>query len=158
MVGAVHTPQQVAQMGLHTVFIDLSSLSFLCIHNSIKGNGATETGGSDAVRTIRGGTPLGMEGSLSMKSASEGTGKRVADSGLGSGSGASSGGGTGGRAAGGDDGVCAFCQDDDEVMMCPLCSCRRCFGKQDPSLALLCEVRMVCLSVFLLESDGDGCS
>ncbi|CAM9132709.1 unnamed protein product, partial [Sphacelaria rigidula] len=36
-------------------------------------------------------------------------------------------------------GPCAFCQDDDEVMMCPLCSCRACFGKQDPHLALLCE-------------------
>lgn len=103
--------------------------------------------GSDAHRIIRGGTPLGMEGSLSMKSASEGTGKKVVDSGLGSGSGASGGGETVGKAVGGDDGVCAFCQDDDEVMMCPLCSCRRCFGKQDPSLALLCEV-IIILSFF----------
>lgn len=87
-----------------------------------------------------------------MKSPSEGTGKRAADSGLGSGSGASSGGGTGGKALGVDDGVCAFCQDDDEVMMCPLCSCRRCFGKQDPSLALLCEVRIV------LSFRGNECS
>ncbi|CAN0525887.1 unnamed protein product, partial [Ectocarpus sp. 8 AP-2014] len=23
--------------------------------------------------------------------------------------------------------------------MCPLCSCRKCYGKQDPELALLCE-------------------
>lgn len=40
--------------------------------------------------------------------------------------------------------VCAFCQDDEEVMMCPLCSCRQCYGKQDPSLALLCEVKPQC--------------
>lgn len=47
----------------------------------------------------------------------------------------------GAKRGGRRDGVCAFCQDDDEVMMCPMCSCRACFGKQDPSLALLCEVR-----------------
>lgn len=50
-------------------------------------------------------------------------------------------GGGGGGAGSGTIGSCAFCQDDEEVMMCPLCSCRRCYGKQDPSLALLCEVR-----------------
>lgn len=52
-----------------------------------------------------------------------------------------------GSRSGGEGAACAFCQDDDEVMMCPLCSCRACYGKQDPSLALLCEVNRSSLRV-----------
>lgn len=53
---------------------------------------------------------------------------------------------TGARDSGRGRGVCAFCQNDDGVMMCPLCSCRACYGKQDPSLALLCEVKYASVS------------
>lgn len=38
-----------------------------------------------------------------------------------------------------DDLWCAFCLDDPSVEICAFCGCKKCYGKFDPDLLILCD-------------------